>query len=271
VLASSAAEILALTTELASVSTETAASVNETISTVEEVKTDGDALNHRSPGVFPRPHSGRYRWPCRAMQPSTVPWKGINHIKGLMESVAESIVRLSEQTPGHKRDHHGCERSRSAIQSAGCKRRNRGIEGGRARERVCGRGSGNQEPGRSIQTGHRAGARYSQRYSEGHRRLRSCSGTGEQGSGRGRKAGRRSGDSISKLSESISESARAATQIAASSRQQLIGMDQIAIAMENIKTAAQQNVEGTKQAEQAAQNLNELGLKLKEMIGRYKG
>jgi methyl-accepting chemotaxis protein len=47
-------------------------------------------------------------------------------------------------------------------------------------------------------------------------------------------------------------------------------MEQVAMAMESIKLAAQQNASGTKQAEQAAHTLNELGQKLKEMVGRYK-
>jgi methyl-accepting chemotaxis protein len=47
-------------------------------------------------------------------------------------------------------------------------------------------------------------------------------------------------------------------------------MEQVAIAMENIKQATQQNVLGTKQAEQAAHSLNEIGQKLKEMVSRFK-
>jgi methyl-accepting chemotaxis protein len=66
------------------------------------------------------------------------------------------------------------------------------------------------------------------------------------------------------------EAAQAATQIAASSQQQLVGMDQVALAMENIKQASVQNVASTKQAETAAQNLHELGQKLKQVIDRYK-
>ncbi|EKD36605.1 MAG: methyl-accepting chemotaxis sensory transducer [uncultured bacterium] len=42
------------------------------------------------------------------------------------------------------------------------------------------------------------------------------------------------------------------------------------MAMESIKTAAQQNVAGTKQVEQAAQTLNELGQRLKEMMKKYR-
>ncbi|MBI4165220.1 MAG: chemotaxis protein, partial [Acidobacteria bacterium] len=50
------------------------------------------------------------------------------------------------------------------------------------------------------------------------------------------------------------------------SQQQRVVMDQIDTAMENIKQATAQNVAGTKQAEQAAQNLNALGGRLRSMI-----
>jgi methyl-accepting chemotaxis protein len=40
--------------------------------------------------------------------------------------------------------------------------------------------------------------------------------------------------------------------------------------MENINQATHQNVLGTKQAEQAAHTLNELGQKLKEMVAGFK-
>jgi len=47
-------------------------------------------------------------------------------------------------------------------------------------------------------------------------------------------------------------------------------MDQVALAMENINQASTQNVAGTKQAETAAHNLNELGQKLKGIVEQYK-
>jgi methyl-accepting chemotaxis protein len=46
-------------------------------------------------------------------------------------------------------------------------------------------------------------------------------------------------------------------------------MDQMALAMENIKQASTQNVAGTKQTETAAQNLHDLGQKLKQIVERY--
>jgi methyl-accepting chemotaxis protein len=47
-------------------------------------------------------------------------------------------------------------------------------------------------------------------------------------------------------------------------------MDQVALAMDNIKQASSQNVAGTRQAEVAAQNLHELGVKLKQLAEQYK-
>jgi methyl-accepting chemotaxis protein len=78
------------------------------------------------------------------------------------------------------------------------------------------------------------------------------------------------GESIQALSSSVNEAAQAATQIAASSQQQLVGVDQVASAMENIKQASTQNVASAKQLEAAAHNLNDLGHKLKQTMEQYK-
>jgi methyl-accepting chemotaxis protein len=47
-------------------------------------------------------------------------------------------------------------------------------------------------------------------------------------------------------------------------------MDQVALAMENIKEASGRNVASTRQAETAAQNLHELGQKLKQLVEQYR-
>jgi len=77
------------------------------------------------------------------------------------------------------------------------------------------------------------------------------------------------GESIRVLADVVAEAAQAATQIAASSQQQSVGMDQVALAIANIEQASAQNVAGTRQAETAAQNLHELGAKLKRLVERY--
>jgi methyl-accepting chemotaxis protein len=78
------------------------------------------------------------------------------------------------------------------------------------------------------------------------------------------------GEAIRLLADGVVQSAQAATQIAVSAQQQLAGMDQLVLAMENIRGASNQNVLSAKQAEQAAQNLHELGLKLQGMLSRYR-
>ena len=82
----------------------------------------------------------------------------------------------------------------------------------------------------------------------------------------GVKQSAQTGESIRVLADSIVEAAQAAAQIAASSQQQLTGMEQVILAVSNIKQAMEQNVAGAKQTEKAAQNLHELGQKLKQLV-----
>ncbi|MNG40637.1 Methyl-accepting chemotaxis protein (MCP) signaling domain protein [compost metagenome] len=58
--------------------------------------------------------------------------------------------------------------------------------------------------------------------------------------------------------------------LAATSQQQMIGMDQIATAMASISQASQDNVGGTRQVDQAARNLHQLGQKLKGLAAQFK-
>jgi methyl-accepting chemotaxis protein len=85
----------------------------------------------------------------------------------------------------------------------------------------------------------------------------------------GSRQAKQSGEVIRILAENINEAMNATAQIAASSQQQLAGMDQIAPAMENIKQTMAQNVASTGQTQLAAQNLHDLGLKLKELEEKF--
>jgi len=79
----------------------------------------------------------------------------------------------------------------------------------------------------------------------------------------------RTGEAIQTLARSIQVAAEASAQIAVSAQQQFAGVDQVTIAMENIKQASEQNVEGTRQMELAARNLDTLGRRLKELVAKY--
>jgi methyl-accepting chemotaxis protein len=78
------------------------------------------------------------------------------------------------------------------------------------------------------------------------------------------------GDSIEALSENVTLAAHASAQISSSSEQQLVGMDQLAQAMESIKDASIQNVDGAKQLETATRTLEDLGGKLKDLAGKFR-
>ena len=74
------------------------------------------------------------------------------------------------------------------------------------------------------------------------------------------------GESITALAETVAEAATAGTQIAASAGQQAAGTAQITQAIRNIGDASVQNLASTRQAERAAQDLNAMAGRLKEML-----
>ena len=85
----------------------------------------------------------------------------------------------------------------------------------------------------------------------------------------GVKQSAQAGEAIRVLTESTGEAAQIAIQIVASSQQQVVGMDQIGVAMENINQAGAQTAASMRQAEVAAQNLHELGQRLKHLVEQY--
>ncbi len=268
VLASSVSEILSLVTELATVSTQTAESVNETTATVEEVKQTARLSSEKSMSVSERAQQAV----LVAQQGNVAVSKtveGINHIRGLMESVAESIVRLSEQTQaiGEIITVVGDLAQQSNLLAV-----NAAIEASKAGEHGKGFAVVAQEIKSLASQSKQATEQVRVILADIQKATSASVMAAEQVSKAvegGVKQASESGESIRKLAESIAESAKAATQIAVSSQQQFAGMDQVTLAMENIRQASRQNVSGIKQAEGASQNLNELGQKLKEMVARY--
>lgn len=269
VVVTSVSEILTLTTQLASVSTETAASVTETTSTVEEVKQTAQLSSERSMSVSESAQNAV----IIAQQGSAAVARtveGINHIRELMESVAESIVRLSEQTQAIGEIITAVS---DLAQQSNLLAVNAAIEASKAGEH----GKGFAVVAQEIKS-------LADQSKQATEQVRAILGDIQKATGAsvmaaeqvskavdgGVRQAAESGESIRKLADSIAEAAQAASQIAASSRQQFVGMDQIAMAMENIKQASQQNVSATRQAEQAAQDLHQLGQNLKEMVSKYK-
>ena len=269
VLASSSSEILATTTQVASSAAETAAAVSETTATVEEVKQTAQVANQKAKHVSESAQkvaqvsqSGR-----KSVEDAI---QGMHHIQEQMASIAESVVRLSEQGQAIGEI---IATVNDLTEQSNLLAVNAAIEAARAGEQGKGFGVVAQEVKSLAEQSRQATAQVRTILGDIQKATSAAVMATEQGSKAveaGVKQSSEARESIRLLTDSIGEAAQAATQIAASSQQQMVGMDQVALAMENIKQASVQNVAGTKQAETAAHSLHELGQKLKQLAEQYK-
>lgn len=269
VLASSASEILATTTQIASSAAETATTVSQTTATAEELKQTSQLSGEKAKNVLEnaKKTTSVAQQGNAAVAENT---EAIKRIKGQAEQVAETIVKLSEQTQtiGEITTTVNDLAEQSNLLAV-----NAAIEAAKAGEYGKGFSVVAQEikslAGQSKQATMQVRAILTD--------IQKATGAAvmatEQVSNAveaGVKQATEAGESIRQLSDNIREAEQAATQVAASSQQQLVGIDQVTTAMENIKQAIQQNTAGIKQAEKAAHDLDDLGQKLKLMVGESK-
>lgn len=269
VLASSAGEILATTAQVAAGSAETATAVSQTTSTVEEVKQTVQLAGQKSKQVSES--AQKTMQISEAGQHAVAEMiAGMGRIRTQTASAADSIVKLSEQ--------------RQAIgdiiitvndlaEQSNLLAVNAAIEAAKAGEQGKGFTVVAQEIKSLAEQSKQATAQVRVILAD-IQKATAAAVMATDLSDKAVEAGVRqsdaAGESIQSLAASILDAMRAAQQITASSQQQMAGMDQVALAMENIKQASAQNTAGTRQAEEAAQNLHELGLKLKLLVERYK-
>ncbi|MEW5979014.1 MAG: methyl-accepting chemotaxis protein [Acidobacteriota bacterium] len=268
VLASSASEILAASTQVASGAAETGTAIAQTTTTVEEVRQTAQVASQKAKYVSDSAQ--------KASQVAQVGKKsvevsveGMRHIQIQMDSIAESIVKLSEH--GQAIGEIIATVSDLADQS-NLLAVNAAIEAAKAGEYGKGFAVVAQEVRSLSEQSKQATAQVRAILSDIQKATTAAVLAAEQGSKAveaGTKQSAEAGDAIRLLADSVIEAAQAATQIAASSQQQLVGTDQVVLAMESIKQASAQNVAGTKQAESAAHSLHELGQRLKRLIQQY--
>jgi len=268
VLGSAASEIVASTAQLASGASESAAAVTETTTTVEEIRQTAQMSNQKAKGVADTAqkavqisHGGRKSTEDAAA--------GMGRIRTQMEAIAESMVRLSEQSQTIGQiitsvEDLAAQSNLLAVNAA--------IEAAKAGEHGKGFGVVAQEVKSLAEQSRQATDRVRTILSDIQKATTAAVMATEQGSKAveaGGKQTEEAGASIQLLMGSVTESAQAATQIAVSSQQQLIGLDQVAGAMENIKQASGQNVTSARQLETAARSLSELGQRLKQLVENY--
>jgi methyl-accepting chemotaxis protein len=269
VLASSASEILATTALVASGAAETATAVAETTTTVEEVKRTAQVSSQKARHVSDSAQ--------KTAQVSQTGQKAVNEtidkmnrIREQMESIAQSIVRWSEQsmaigaivaTVNDLADQSNLLAVNAAIEAA------KAGEQGRGFAVVA------HEVKSLAQQSKNATAQVRNILKDLHNSTSAAVIATEQGSKTveaGVKQSAEAGQAVRKLTDSIAEAAQAAIQIAATAQEQLVGMDQVALAMENIRKASVQNAASTKQTEAEARNMHDLGQKLRQLVEQHK-
>jgi methyl-accepting chemotaxis protein len=268
VLGSAASEIVASPAQFASGASESAAAVSETTTTVEEIRQTAQMASQKARAVADSAqkavlisHTGR-----KSTEDVTA---GMGRIRSQMEAIAESMMRLSEQSQTIGQiiatvEDLAAQSNLLAVNAA--------IEAARAGEHGKGFGVVAQEVKSLAEQSRQATDRVRTILSDIQKATTAAVMATEQG-GKAVEAGGKqtevAGESIAALTSSVTEAAQAATQIAASSQQQLVGMDQVAGAMENIKQASTQNVASAKQLETAARNLSDVGQRLKQLVESY--
>jgi methyl-accepting chemotaxis protein len=270
VLASAGSEIMASVSQLTSGAAETATSVSETTTTVEEVKQTAEMTHQKAKRVsdLGQKNAEISRAGLKSIEDTI---NSMNRIKEQMDSIADMVVRLSEQSQAIGEI---IATVNDIAEQSNLLAVNASIEAAKAGEQGKGFAVVAQEIRSLAAQSKQATTQVRNILFDVQKAIGSAVMATEQGSKaveEGVRLSTQAGESIDVLVESVvKEATNAAVQIAASSQQQLIGMDQVVSAMGNIRESSLQMASSTKQTEKAAHDLHNLGQRLQEIVKLYK-
>jgi methyl-accepting chemotaxis protein len=266
---SSATQIAAMSAQLAASSAETAAAVNETSTTVEEIKMTAQLVNQKS--LFVADSANNTSQISQAGRRSVdETMAGMDKIRRQMDFVAESIVRLSEQSMaiGEIIATVGDLASQSNLLAV-----NASIEAAKAGDQGKGFAVVAHEV-RSLAEQSKSATEQVRRILNDIQKAISAAVMATEQGGKTVEAGVRqtseTADAIQAMEEGAAGTVQAASQIKASTNEQVAGLNQVAQAMDNIRSASEQIVLSTRQAEESTAALSEMGKRLKGLVERFK-
>ena len=269
ILAASSNQILAHTSQLATSSAETATAITETATTMEEVKQASRQMSERA-AVVSEVAQGTAQTTEAGRKSVEGAIAGMGRIKGQMDVVAGNIVKLSEQsqTIGTIIESVNDLANQSNLLAV-----NASIEAAKAGEEGKGFAVVAQEVRRLAEQSKEATTQVRAILNDIQKAISGVVMATEQGAKvveAGLNQSQSAGDSIGRIAEDIVKAAQAALQVSVATREQVAGIDQVFSAMENIKKATGQIAASTRQSEESSKGLHELGLKLQQMVARYK-
>lgn len=267
-LTSASAEILAATSQQAAGANEQSAAVSQTITTVEEVKTITEQAVSRSQEVVAAAQRATAvsRTGQQAVQETI---ESMNQIKARVQSIAENILVLSQQT---QQIGQIITSVNELTAQSNLLALNAAIEAARAGEHGRGFAVVAAEVRSLAVQSRQATDQVRDILQDIQKATNTSVMVTEEGSKvveQGVRLAGRSRQAIEQLGCAIDEAAERVMQVMAGGQQQTAGMEQISLAIRNVQQVAIQSLAATRQAEKAAQDLNNLAHSLDETVTLY--
>jgi methyl-accepting chemotaxis protein len=264
-LSTSTAEMLAVTSQVAAGAVQTATAISEAATTVDEVRQTSLLSSQKATAVSDSAQQAdQVAEGGRRAVSETL--DGIRRIQEQMSVVADSVVRLSEQTEAVSEI---IATSNDIAEQSNLLSVNAAIEAAKASEQ--GKGfSVVAEEIKNLAAQSKAGVMQVRSILNDIQKATSAAVMAAEQSSKSIEEGAsqavESSQAIESLADNVAAAAQSAMQIVASAQQQLVGMDQISDAMASIDQASAQNAAGARQLESEVQHLQELAVGLRGMI-----